>query len=259
MLHLIDKKIRQAFSDAALEYDVLTSLHKEIGRELLAKLRNDDREFSFMLDVGMGTGRLTKRLAFYFPEAKVIGLDFSDGMIDIARTEDEQFRIVQANAMQLPFRPGSCDAIVSNLAYQWMDNLDKAFSDSHMVLKNGGRFLVTMFGHQTFRELFVTLQTVLGTEVLPIRRLAKREDILSALQDAGFSEIHLDYELIKVRFPDMLGLLKWIKDIGANSLTRDFYVGKDLLNNANDYYNQNFKDRLGAYTTFEVVWIDAKK
>ena len=37
LLKFIDDKIRRAFSDAAVQYDVLTGLHKEIGRELLAK------------------------------------------------------------------------------------------------------------------------------------------------------------------------------------------------------------------------------
>ena len=30
-------KVRQAFTDAADQYDILTSLHKEIGRELVKK------------------------------------------------------------------------------------------------------------------------------------------------------------------------------------------------------------------------------
>ena len=32
IIKLIDQKIRKAFSDAAMQYDVLSGLHKEIGR-----------------------------------------------------------------------------------------------------------------------------------------------------------------------------------------------------------------------------------
>jgi len=33
MLKLIDRRIRRAFSNAAMQYDILTGMQKEIGRE----------------------------------------------------------------------------------------------------------------------------------------------------------------------------------------------------------------------------------
>ena len=83
MLNLIDKKIRQSFSNAALQYDVLTSMHQEIGRELVKKVLNENAQY--ILDIGMGTGRMTRALSFYFPESKVVGMDFADQMIDVAK------------------------------------------------------------------------------------------------------------------------------------------------------------------------------
>ena len=47
--------------------------------------------------------------------------------------------------------------------------------------------------------------------------------------------------------------MKWIKDIGANTLTNDFYMGKDLLVRANDYYNDNFRDRFGVFQAILLV------
>ena len=38
ILDAIDKKIRQAFSSAAMQYDILSSMQKEIGRELVEEL-----------------------------------------------------------------------------------------------------------------------------------------------------------------------------------------------------------------------------
>ena len=95
--------------------------------------------------------------------------------------------------------------------------------------------------------------------ILPLRRLAKQDHVEEALRVGGFENAELDYERIKVRFPDMFALLKWLKSIGANMLDREVYVGKDWLHRANHYYNEHFQDHLGGYATFEVIWVQAKK
>jgi hypothetical protein len=62
-----------------------------------------------------------------------------------------------------------------------------------------------------------------------------------------------------VNFTDMASLVKWIKDIGANALPREVFVGKQLLEKADAHYEKNFKDKFGIYATFEVIWAQAQK
>ncbi len=273
MLNFIDKKIRQAFSDAALHYDVLASLQKEIGRDLLARLRSVENQLFIdekigqreiaILDIGMGTGWLTKRLADFFVDAKVYGLDFASGMVEIAKGKYDEFHIIQANACALPFKEKSFDLIISNLTYQWIMDLPKAFDQAYHQLKPEGHFYFTLFGGETCQELFVSLEKTAKDNVfdqqLFMKRLGRRDQVRKALEGSGFKDIKIDYERIKTRFPDMLSLVKWLKDIGANTLDRDFFVGKDWLNRANDHYNQTFRDHLGVFATFEVIWVKASK
>jgi len=259
MFDIFDQKIRKAFSESAVQYDVLAQLHREIGRELTAKLKEIEPS-DVVLDIGMGTGWLTKRLKNYFPDSTVIGLDFATGMIEQARKQDSDFDIVQADARALPFKEDTMDIITSNLAYQWMDNLMQSFKCCYSHLKNGGTLCLTMFGRQTLDELFVAFEQCKGgKKSLPFRRLASRDDIKQAVMSAGFHNVSVDYEQIKVRFPDMLALIQWIKGIGANVNDKEIFIGKELLAKANDYYNGHFKDRLGIYATFEVVWVQANK
>ncbi len=262
ILKSIDKRIRQAFSDSALHYDILTSLHKEIGRELLTKVREIE-PCERVLDIGMGTGWMTNRLANIFAESKVIGIDFAEGMVHYARGEYDTFAGIQADAIHLPFKDKTFDLIVSNLAFQWIDDLPLALEGCHAKLKDKGTLCATLFGRNTLHELFETLQKVWAkpgqTKELHIKQLVTQEQIATALKEAGFQNLHVDYERIKVRFPDMMGLIKWTKDIGANHLERNAFIGKELLNAANNYYNTHYKDHLGIYATFEVVWIFGKK
>ena len=263
-MKFIDRKIRQAFSNAALQYEALTSLHKEIGRELVGRVRNMDG-IKTVLDVGMGTGWLTRKLAYSFPDSKVVGLDFAPGMIEAAKKQNEGFQIIQADACQLPFQSNAFDLIVSNLAYQWVHNQSLAFGQAYSILKPGGRIFLTMFGHETLSELFLSLENSLEEKdgktalPIPIHRLATRTQMRRVLVHAGFTELELDYEHIRVHFPDMMSLIQWTKEIGANRLEKEIFVGKGLFLRAGQYYDQNFRDRFGIYGTFEVIWIGAKK
>ena len=259
VIKLIDSKIRQAFSDAALHYDVLTSLHKEIGRELVKKTINIEK-VDHILDIGMGTGWLTNKLKFYFPDSVIVGIDFAPGMIDAAKEKNDGFKIVQADCHQLPFQENTFDLVISNLAFQWSD-VRKSLKNVYDCLKPDGKFVITMFGFKTFHELFLSLEAVLpeGKKPLSIYRLPMHSHVSEIMQALRFKDVVCNYEYIKVRFPDMFSILRWIKNVGANSLERNFFVGKELLEKADSYYNDHFKDKLGVYATFEVLWLEGKK
>ena len=262
ILDFIDQKIRKAFSDAAMQYDVLAGLHKEIGRELIKK--NISREnTNTILDVGMGTGWLTGKLSFYFPESKVVGIDFAPGMIKAAKDSEHTFTMIQADALELPFKNNSYDLVISNLVYQWVSPLNRAFGSVTRILKDGGVFSMTAFGYNTFTELFQSINHVLvqknDGKPYNIKRLCTFDNIKETLAGAGFKNINVDYETIKVHFPDMMSLVKWIKGIGANTIPRDFFIGKDLLSAAEEYYKTHFTEKLGVVATFEVIWAQAQK
>jgi len=263
MLNIIDQKIRRAFSEAAVEYDLLTSLHKEIGRELIKKVRDKD-DYASILDIGMGTGWLTGRLAFWYPDAKIIGLDFAEGMIQFAKNHHgEGIQIIQADAHRLPFKDMTFDLLISNLAFQWIRDVQNVFQTCHQCLNSNGKMCITLFGHNTFKELFEALDFArneyLPAEDLNIKRLIHKDDVKKALEQAGFKNVVIDYERIKVHFSDMMRLLKWIKDIGANHLEKRIFIGKDMLSRADEYYRENYSDKFSIYSTFEVIWVEADK
>lgn len=259
---VIDQRIRSGFSKAASRYDRLTDLHKEIGNELIERIKNVEFVLP-LLDIGMGTGWFTHRLTTVFPDAMIVGLDFAPGMILRARERAGTFKIVQGDASFLPFKEGAFDMITSNLAYQWIEDLPRAFALCRSLLSKRGRLYLTMFGHDTFRELFAALDACAGKKSdknrFAIRRLTDQQHIADALTAAGFNARHVQAEHIRVHFPDMMNLIKWIKGIGANALAKDAYIGKDLLLKAGQYYNENFKDLLGVYATFEVIRVEARR
>lgn len=256
MWQVIHKKIRQSFSDAALTYDVLSSLHKEIGRELVRKVM--DKSCDRILDVGTGTGYLANKAKFYFPESLVVGIDIADGMVIEADKLKEGVHIVQADACDLPFCKSAFDLVISNLSYQWVADMSRAFGQAHRCLNENGELCATVFGYRTFEELFDVMKEV-GSPKDAVNRLADQEHIKTALIESGFKNIRLDNEIIRVEFKDMLELLRWNKGIGANVLNQEIAVGKQMIIKMDERYKSKYGYFNGICVTFEIVWISAEK
>ena len=62
------------------------------------------------LDVACGSGRLTAELAARSAGGRVIGLDFSPGMLARARADNPALEFVEGDALALPFGDGEFDA-----------------------------------------------------------------------------------------------------------------------------------------------------
>jgi malonyl-CoA O-methyltransferase len=257
---LKDNRIKKAFSGAARRYDNLTSLQKKIGRSLIFRIPVREH-YGNILDVGMGTGYLTHNLTCLYPDAKVIGLDFAAGMVSYARQKYDNLTIIQADAMALPFKESSFDLVVSNSAYQWVDDPKYAFKRSYSVLKENGVLCAAMFARGSLKEWFQSLENSFNrsSASMPVQRLISKDQIYDAISASGFKDIEMDCDVVKVSFADMFDLVKWLKAIGANTSKKQVFIGKQAFTRAAQYYNDNFKSGSGVYASFEVAWIKAKK
>ncbi|MBI3602782.1 MAG: methyltransferase domain-containing protein [Candidatus Omnitrophica bacterium] len=251
----LTERVRRAFSEAADQYDILAGLHREIGRDLMGKIVRLPQA-RYILDVGCGTGYLTGKANFYFPESHVIGLDFSEEMLAKAKEKHENISWITADAHHLPLKDKAMDIIVSNLAYQWVLDLPKAFVEARRVLSPEGVLAATLFGYQTCDELFSSLQAV-GVSSQDFHRLPTMDEIQRSLVQAGFAKTDVDYERIQIQFKDLWDLLGWLKAIGANGLSHGEFLGPQTLEEANAYCLNTYPYHDGIRVTFEVIWIYA--
>ena len=97
-----------------------------------------------VLDLGCGTGLLSERLRAELPDTDVVGCDYSRGMLREALARAPHARWTQGNALQLPFRAESFDAVVSTEAFHWFPDQRAALTEVHRVLGPGGRVLVAL-------------------------------------------------------------------------------------------------------------------
>ena len=140
---LPETQVREMFDRIARVYDrlnsVMTAGMHHRWRERAAELARVGPG-SRALDVATGTGDLAIALAAR--GAEVIGSDFSEGMLELARTKAPGIRFETGNALALPYPDGEFDAVTVGFGARNFDDLDRGLSELVRVTRPGGRVVV---------------------------------------------------------------------------------------------------------------------
>lgn len=109
-----------------------------------------------VVDLGCGTGELTRNLADVLPNSNVTGLDSSEQMLEKAASlSSPNLRFEQGDQSQLT---GEWDLIFSNAALQWSEKHSELIPFLYRRLKPGGQLAVQVpsnhnhISHQIYRE-----------------------------------------------------------------------------------------------------------
>jgi SAM-dependent methyltransferase len=153
---------------------------------------------SRILDVGCGTGRLALRLSRELPGARVVGCDFSRGMLRHAQARAGSPDWVQGDAGRLPFADGSFEAVVSTEAFHWFPDPDLALAGFHRVLAARGRLLVA-FVNPPLRTLSRASRVVSSWLGEPLR-WPTADALRRQVEAAGF-EVALQRRIFRLPAP----------------------------------------------------------
>jgi ubiquinone/menaquinone biosynthesis C-methylase UbiE len=102
-----------------------------------------------VLDVGAGTGSSTEAAQEAVgPNGLASGVDSSLGMLAVAARVRPHLRLAAAEAIDLPFRDGTFDAVIGNFVISHFAKYDTALFDMLRVLKPGGRLAVSAWSER---------------------------------------------------------------------------------------------------------------
>jgi demethylmenaquinone methyltransferase / 2-methoxy-6-polyprenyl-1,4-benzoquinol methylase len=148
------EQVNRMFDRVAGRYDLLNSLMSAGLHHRWRERAADRAELSAgdsVLDVCCGTGdlafELSRRVA---PNGKVIGCDFSEPMLDLAREKAanravEGVRFEWADALSLPYDAGRFDAVTVGFGVRNFSDRDRGLREMTRVLRPGGRLVVLEF------------------------------------------------------------------------------------------------------------------
>ncbi len=204
--------IRDMFSAIAPRYDFLNrllSLGIDRGwRRTLTRmaLKNDP---AAILDAACGTGDVSLALRHKAPAARIVGLDFSQAMLDLAavKIEREQaaIELVAASAEDLPFPAAEFDLVTIAFGIRNVVDKKKALAEFYRVLRPSGRLAVLEFSLPDYAGLrllynfyFFKILPLIGGlfarrsayRYLPesVAKFPSREEFVGWLKEAGFTD-----------------------------------------------------------------------
>lgn len=202
------QRVRRAFDRAAAGFAKHDFLHAEIRRRMLEQLEWVRIEPGCIVDAGAGSGAARDELLRRFPEARVLSLDSSLGMLRAGVGER-----VCGDMQQMPLADGCAQLLFSNLALHWCPAIGAALAEFRRVLDSPGLVFFSMFGPDTLREL----RRARGSAGLTDEpeTLLDMHHLGDALARAGFADPVMSAERFPVPYADYATLEGDLRRCGA--------------------------------------------
>ncbi|MDD3853888.1 MAG: arsenite methyltransferase [Syntrophomonadaceae bacterium] len=171
-----------------------------------------------VLDLGSGAGLdvllSAKRVA---PDGKAYGLDMTDEMLAVARTNQEKAGITNAEFLkghieEIPLPDNTVDVIISNCVINLSGNKDKVLHEAFRVLKPGGRFAVSDIVLR--KSLPDKVQQDIMAWAGCIAGALLDKEYRDKLAAAGFTDI--DVEVIREYDPSDEKMVKLLESLSIN-------------------------------------------
>ena len=159
------EQVAEMFDNIAGNYDFLNhflSMGIDIfwRKRLVRRLKKQAPKQ--ILDVATGTGDLAIEMLKSNP-TKVIGIDISNGMLEVGRKKikakglEDKITLQLADSENLPFEDASFDAVTVSFGARNFENLEKGLSEMCRVLRPGGKLYILEFSQPTlfpFKQLY---------------------------------------------------------------------------------------------------------
>ena len=185
------------FTEAARVYESghagIYEICKDDYPQMLEELQREP--FEDVLDVGCGTGAVLELLNGEYPNKRLVGLDLTPGMIDVARAKQlDNVRFVVGDAEALPFGSQSFDAVLCSNSFHHYPHPEKFFSEAARVLRPGGRLILRDYTSNDFvvwlmNNIELPLARLIGHGDV---RISKASELRALAEGAGLTLLKLE-------------------------------------------------------------------
>jgi len=164
--------------DARYAQNPLAGVSHEL-RELITRSRACD-----VLEVGCGTGHWVIEL--HPLVRRIVGLDFSFGMLEQARAQNDKLLLTNGDANHLPFPSASFDLVMSVNALQHYTYQRAFATESRRLLRAGGALAIVNLAPHIGRDQWYLYDYLEGVKATDLRRFPSSGTLLDWMLSAGF-------------------------------------------------------------------------
>jgi trans-aconitate 2-methyltransferase len=138
------------------KYESASAHQKEWGMKIIEELGLRGTEA--VLDLGCGDGTLTARIAEFVPRGEVVGIDASQGMIDVARKKEAgNLRFVLMDINDLDFSE-RFDVAFSNATLHWVRDHMRLLRNVRRALRHDGVLRFNFAGEGNCSHFFKVIR-----------------------------------------------------------------------------------------------------
>ena len=208
--------VRKGFNRCATSYDNAAVLSKVVAEHLLDRLSFIKLNPETILDLGAGTGVLTRQLKARYPSANVIAVDVAEKALALNSNG------VCSDVVKLPFKNNSVALCCLNLVLPWVTDRVAVFQEVKRVLKPQGLLMFSTLGPDTLCEL---------KAIFPegVHDFVDMHDVGDELLSVKFQDPVMDRQTLSLAYPDFKTLRRDLKQSGSQNIRGDrnpAYLGK---------------------------------
>jgi ubiquinone/menaquinone biosynthesis C-methylase UbiE len=117
LTRVLEPEVMDSAADAA-DYDAMD--HSQVNRQFVVDFLALQPRLGEVLDVGTGTAQIPLELCHQRPGSRILAVDLSQPMLDIARQNVDrlglqgQIQLALVDGKELPYAPGRFAAVISN-------------------------------------------------------------------------------------------------------------------------------------------------
>lgn len=262
----IDKSlVAKRFGRRTGSYDAATPVQARMAQKLVELVRERKSGVNAelrILEIGCGTGRLTRLLSNEYPHAHIRSIDISSSMVEYARKRCPNVDFIVADAEE--FITGvadSYDLIVSNATFQWLNSASTFSARCLDLLSPGGILVFSTFGNENFSELRDSFFRAYENQ-----RIEYRSHVVEFEGADFWGNEFLDGQIIeerfKQKFSDPVSFLRSVQSAGAtNSTKTQSCIPKSILRDTLMFYKKNHSDPLSGEVTgtYHVIYVAVKR
>ena len=192
------------------QYERFKAERRQPFDDLLALV--DRRPNLRVVDLGCGTGELTRELHDTLGAADTLGVDSSAAMLEkAAAVANASLRFVQAEIEQ--FAPEQAvDLIFSNAALHWVDDHESLFARLATFLATGGQLAVQMPANEPHASHVTAVETAQELGIEPRRSpMLPPERYSEILHRLGFTKQHVRLQIYGHLLDSSAGVVEWVK------------------------------------------------
>ena len=236
------KIIKKQFEKSFETYDKNATVQQLMAKKLVEALSKTEANFDSILELGCGTGILTKEIV----KSLQFKTFYANDLVEKSKIYIEKIipnaKFYSGNALKI--KPSQkVDLVISNAMFQWFSNLENISNHCKNLLNKSGVLAFSTFSSGHYSEI----ETLTGLSLA-----YKTFDEIKTVLEKDFEILYSENFTQTLQFSTPLELLAHMKTTGVNSLTTQHWTFKEVRDFC-DNYKAKYPDITLTYSPVIVI------